>query len=87
MPNSLPSPPGQRTLKDMDWLQECLSEQVGFFLEDLLLRHAESPEDEAWNTRVNALHETWKEGQGEFAAEVGRHIEAICEAVKTHLKE
>lgn len=85
MPNILPPPTRQRTLKDIAYLQECLSEQVDFFLVDLL-RSPDDAEDEAWNAKVHALHEAWKEGQGPFAAEVGRHIEKICDAVKDSLQ-
>ncbi len=83
MPSSLPSPTRQRTIKDIAYLQECLSEQVTFFIEDLFVP---VDENEAWNAKVQALLDGWKEGQGAFSAEVGRHIEAICDAVKERLK-
>lgn len=75
----------QYTLKDMPEFQGRLSEQVSMWLEEMY-RPADEPEDEAWNKKVKSLLERWQEGDGPFAAEVGRHIEAICDAVKEHLK-
>lgn len=84
MPNTLPSPKRQRTLEDIAYFEECLSEQVGFFLEDLFVP---VDENEPWNAKVDALLTEWRAGMGPFSAEVSKHIEAICDAVTTHLKE
>lgn len=75
----------QMTLRDMPHFQECLSEQVSFWLEDLLVQ-ADDADDDAWNQRVETLLRDWRAGQGAFSAEVGQHIEAICDAVKGALK-
>ncbi len=75
----------QYTLKDMPEFQDRLNEQVLIWLEEMS-RPTDEPEDEAWNAKVSLLIGAWREGEGQFSAEVGRHIEAICDAVREALQ-
>lgn len=74
--------PPKRTLKDIGDLQDELSGSVSWFLGSLF-----DPHRERFNKAAQAVYGGWKEGQGNFAREVGWHIEAICDAVERAMKE
>lgn len=75
----------QYTLRDMPEFQARLNEQIDMWLEELL-KPENDADDVAWNIKVKTLLVVWREGLGPFSAEAGRHVEAICDALREALK-